>query len=94
LAALQGTASGVVVTRNTGQPGKEQYDIQIRGLSSVNGGNALVLVDGSPGDISTLNPNDIESVNILKDAAASAIYGARAAGGVICTYKKQGLAGK
>lgn len=94
LAALQGTASGVLVTRNTGQPGKEGYDVEIRGLSSVNGGNALVLVDGAPGDISTLNPNDIESVNILKDAAASAIYGARAAGGVILVTTKKGVAGK
>ena len=94
LAALQGTASGVVVTRSTGQPGKEKYDVQIRGLSSVNGGKALVLVDGSPGDISTLNPNDIESVNILKDAAAAAIYGARAAGGVILVTTKKGSTGK
>lgn len=94
LAALQGTASGVVITRSTGQPGKEEYDVEIRGLSSVNGGNALVLVDGAPGDIATLNPNDIESVNILKDAAASAIYGARAAGGVILVTTKKGVTGK
>ncbi|MDD4193371.1 MAG: SusC/RagA family TonB-linked outer membrane protein, partial [Mangrovibacterium sp.] len=94
LSALQGTASGVVVTRSTGQPGKEGYTVEIRGLSSVNGGKALVLVDGSPGDISTLNPSDIESVSVLKDAAASAIYGARAAGGVILVTTKKGNIGK
>ncbi|OFX30364.1 MAG: hypothetical protein A2W90_14410 [Bacteroidetes bacterium GWF2_42_66] len=93
LSALQGAASGVVVTRSTGQPGKEGYDVEIRGLSSVNGGKALILVDGAPGDITTLNPNDIESVNVLKDAAAAAIYGARAAGGVILVTTKKGVSG-
>jgi TonB-linked SusC/RagA family outer membrane protein len=94
LNALQGTATGVVVQRSTGQPGNEQYSIQIRGLSSVNGGRPLVWVDGAPGSLDNLNPNDIESITVLKDAAATAIYGARAAGGVIVVTTKQGKSGR
>ena len=94
LAALQGIAPGVTVTRSNGQPGSEGYSLQIRGFSSVNGSSALVLIDGAPGAISTINPNDIESVSVLKDAAAAAIYGARAAGGVVLVTTKKGKAGK
>lgn len=94
LAALQGTASGITVTRSTGQPGKEGYDLEIRGLSSVNGSSPLYIVDGAPGAITTLNPNDIASISILKDAAAAAIYGARAAGGVVLITTKSGKNGK
>lgn len=94
LNALQGAAAGLTVTRSNGQPGKEGYDIQIRGLSSVNGSSPLYIVDGVPGSISTLNPNDIASISILKDAASAAIYGARAAGGVILVTTKTGRNGK
>ncbi|HEY0668671.1 MAG TPA: SusC/RagA family TonB-linked outer membrane protein, partial [Sphingobacteriaceae bacterium] len=92
-AALQGASSGVTVTRTSGQPGQEGYLVQIRGLSSVNGdtrGGALILIDGVPGSFSRLNPNDIESVSILKDAAAAAIYGAQAAQGVVLVTTKKG----
>ncbi len=91
LSALQGTVPGLVITRSYGQPGKEGGDATIRGYSSVNGSNSpLVLVDGVPGTLSILNPNDIESISVLKDAAAAAIYGADAANGVILVTTKSG----
>lgn len=92
IAALQGAAAGLIVTRSTGQPGLEGYNINIRGITSVNGNNtALVVVDGIPNaDLSLVNPYDIESITVLKDAASAAIYGAQAAGGVILVTTKQG----
>lgn len=90
--ALQGAISGLTVVRSSGQPGRQGYDLRIRGFSSVNGNKPLVLIDGVQGDISTLNPNDIASVTVLKDAAAS-IYGARAADGVILVTTKKGTKG-
>jgi len=91
VAALQGTAPGLVITRFSGQPGLEQYAANIRGFSSVNGTNtALVLIDGVEGDLALLNPNDIESISVLKDAAAVSIYGAKAAGGAILVTTKKG----
>ncbi|WP_276484313.1 SusC/RagA family TonB-linked outer membrane protein [Paraflavitalea pollutisoli] len=94
IAALQGLAAGVTVTRTTGEPGREGYDLQIRGASSVNGSAALVLIDGVPGSLGGLNPNDIENISVLKDAAAASIYGARAAGGVVLVTTKRGKSGK
>jgi TonB-linked SusC/RagA family outer membrane protein len=94
IAALQGTAPGLLVTRSNGQPGKEGFNIQIRGLSSVNNSEPLVLVDGAPGSITLLNPNDIESVSVLKDAAAASIYGPLAASGVVLVTTKRGKKGK
>lgn len=94
IAALQGTAPGLTVTRGSGQPGKEGYGIQIRGLSSVNGNSPLYIIDGAPGTLANLNPDDIESISVLKDAAAAAIYGARAAAGVILITTKAGISGK
>ncbi|MDD2797695.1 MAG: TonB-dependent receptor [Bacteroidales bacterium] len=91
--ALQGALSGVTVTRSSGKPGGEGFALQIRGYSSVNGNKPLVLVDGIPGNIDVLNPNDIADVTVLKDAAAS-IYGARAADGVIIITTKKGVKGK
>jgi TonB-linked SusC/RagA family outer membrane protein len=92
--ALQGVLPGVTVLRGNGQPGDEGYSIRIRGFSSANGSNALVLVDGVEQDLNLLDPSDIETVSVLKDASASAIYGARAAGGVILVTTKQGTAGR
>ena len=92
--ALQGLLPGVTVLRNNGQPGDEGYDIRIRGFSSANAATALVLVDGVEQDLNLLDPNDIESISVLKDASASAIYGARAAAGVVLVTTKQGAAGK
>ncbi|MFN8356723.1 MAG: TonB-dependent receptor [Spirosomataceae bacterium] len=96
--ALQGVASGLIVTRSTGQPGSEGLGIQIRGATSANGSvEPLILVDGvtvSSFTLQTINPNDIENISVLKDAAAAAIYGAQAAGGVILITTKKGKAGK
>lgn len=87
--ALLGAMPGLQVTGTSGQPGSEM-SFNIRGTNSINGGNPLVLVDNVEMDINMLNPEDIESVTVLKDAAASAIYGARAAFGVILVTTKKG----
>lgn len=92
--ALMGNVPGLVLSGNTGEPGSG-YNFQIRGTSSINGSSPLILVDGISIDISSLNPNDIESVSVLKDASAAAIYGARAAFGVVLiTTKKANKAQK
>ncbi|MEO6812402.1 MAG: TonB-dependent receptor plug domain-containing protein, partial [Ginsengibacter sp.] len=93
--ALQGRASGVMVLNTDGAPGGKTT-IRVRGMNSVLGGNnALVVVDGlQGGDLSTLNPNDIASIEILKDASATAIYGAQGANGVILVTTKLGKIGK
>ncbi|RYF85556.1 MAG: TonB-dependent receptor, partial [Chitinophagaceae bacterium] len=87
---------GVTVLRGSGKPGAEGYGIRIRGFSTTttSTANALVLVDGVEQDMNLLDPNDIESISVLKDASASAIYGARAAAGVVLITTKQGAAGK
>ena len=92
---LRGQAAGVVVTQNSARPGG-QSDIVIRGKKSLTGGNApLYIVDGTPVDnIDDFNAQDIESVEVLKDAAAQAIYGARASNGVILVTTKKGAEGK
>lgn len=90
--ALEGEIPGVTITRGSGQPGNQLYTLQIRGYSSINGNTPLVLIDGVPGDISTINPNDIAQISVLKDAAA-AIYGNRAADGVILVTTKHGRKG-
>ena len=86
--ALQGTIPGLVVT-GVSTPGQSKT-FNIRGTTSLNGGSPLVLIDNVPGDIDMLNPEDIETVSVLKDAASSAIYGARAAYGVILVSTKKG----
>jgi TonB-linked SusC/RagA family outer membrane protein len=94
--ALQGLASGVLVINSTGQPGENPI-IRIRGIGSVNASAApLVVIDGIPfdGNLSNINPNDIESMNVLKDATATALYGSRAANGVILLTTKTGKKGK
>ncbi len=94
IAALQGTLPGSIIQRGSGRPGDEGFSVNVRGFSSVNGtGEALVIIDGIPGDLSEINPNDIESTTVLKDAAAS-IYGARAAGGVLLVTTKKGKIGE
>ena len=91
-AALQGRAAGVSVT-NTGAPGANPI-IRIRGLSTVNNAEPLYVIDGMPaGGLNEINPNDIESVVVLKDAATAAIYGSRGANGVIQVTTKQGEVG-
>ena len=87
--ALQGKAAGVFVQAGGGPLG--ETTIRIRGVGSVNGSDPLIIVDGVQGvDIDAVNANDIESMQILKDAAASAIYGAKGANGVIVITTKQG----
>lgn len=96
--ALEGELPGVTITQGSGQPGAQGYTLQVRGFSTINGStniggsDPLILIDGVPGDMSTLNPRDIASVTVLKDAAA-AIYGNRAADGVILVTTKQGKKG-
>jgi TonB-dependent starch-binding outer membrane protein SusC len=93
--ALQGRAAGVVVTNNDGAPGGMSTTIRIRGGNSITGGNnALVVIDGfQGGNLSSLNPNEIASVEVLKDASATAIYGSRGANGVILVTTKSGKKG-
>jgi TonB-linked SusC/RagA family outer membrane protein len=93
--AIKGKVSGVQITQASGQPGSGSQ-IKIRGIGSVNNSDPLYIVDGMPvdGGIDYLNPNDIQSVEILKDAASAAIYGARAANGVVLVTTRNGEKGK
>ena len=86
---LQGSVPGLNITNRSGRPGQSST-INIRGLSSINGGEPLVLIDGVEGDLERINPQDIESISVLKDAASAAIYGARASFGVILVTTKVG----
>jgi TonB-linked SusC/RagA family outer membrane protein len=93
LDGIQGLIPGVSVTQSSGAPGDEGYSFDIRGISSINGTQPLVLVDGIPTDnFSNINPQDIKDITVLKDASA-AIYGARAADGVILVTTKKGSTG-
>ena len=94
LNALQSQSPGVSITQNSGQPGRG-YKVNIRGIGTTGDSEPLYVIDGvAGGDINTLNPNDIESIDILKDAASAAIYGARAANGVVLVTTKQGKEGR
>lgn len=92
--ALQGSAPGVFINQNSGQPGRDNVLIRIRGVGTLNNANPLVLVDGIEAPISNLNPDDIESITVLKDAASAAIYGSRAANGVVLVTTKTGVEGE
>jgi TonB-linked SusC/RagA family outer membrane protein len=89
LEGLQGVVGGLNITNANGQPGSKPK-INIRGATSISGGSPLVLVDGAQMDLNQVNPDDIESISVLKDAASAAIYGARAAYGVILVTTKSG----
>ncbi|WP_313262638.1 SusC/RagA family TonB-linked outer membrane protein, partial [Sphingobacterium multivorum] len=92
---LQGRMPGLRVTQGSGEAGNENVNLQVRGLGSYGASSApLVIVDGIPGSLENLNPQAIENITVLKDAASAAIYGARAANGVILVTTKQGKAGK
>ncbi len=92
--AMQGRAAGVVVTTNSGTPGADM-SIRVRGTGTINDSDPLYVVDGMPVDnMNFINPSDIESMEILKDAASCAIYGARGANGVIIITTKQGKEGQ
>jgi TonB-linked SusC/RagA family outer membrane protein len=92
--ALAGKASGVVVVQNSGQPGADQATIRIRGTGTLGNSNPLVIVDGLTGSLSDINAADIETITILKDAASAAIYGSRAANGVVLVTTKAGKSGE
>ncbi|WP_288207511.1 TonB-dependent receptor [uncultured Parabacteroides sp.] len=92
--SLQGGITGLNVTQGSGLPGADGASIKIRGISTLGSSDPLVLVDGVPMDMNNLDPNTIESITVLKDAAAAAIYGSRAANGVIVVKTKRGVPGK
>lgn len=89
---LQGQVPGLRVNQGLGTPGDESTSFRVRGQGTFSsaGSDPLVLINGVPGSISNLDPSVIESVSVLKDAASAAIYGARAANGVILVTTKQG----
>ena len=94
LGALQSQSPGVNIVSSSGMPG-EGFKVTIRGLGTTGSSEPLYIIDGvTGGDINALNPGDIESIDVLKDAASAAIYGSRAANGVILVTTKQGLKGK
>lgn len=88
--ALGGTASGVWVSQNSGKPGSDGAQIRVRGWGTLNNSNPLIIVDGVEGSFDQLNPNDIESISVLKDAASAAIFGSKAANGVVLITTKMG----
>ncbi|TKK65143.1 TonB-dependent receptor [Ilyomonas limi] len=92
--ALQGTMAGVTVTVNNGQPGNDQGTIRVRGIGTLGNSDAMVMVDGVVSSMNDINPNDIESVTVLKDAASASIYGSRAANGVILITTKNAKKGE
>lgn len=92
--ALQGQTPGVMILQNSGQAG-EGYKVNIRGIGTTGNSDPLYVIDGvAGGSLNDLNPSDIESIDVLKDAASAAIYGARAANGVILVTTRQGKSGK
>ena len=94
LEAMQSSTPGVQITQSSSQPGKG-YKVYIRGIGTTGDSSPLYVIDGvAGGDINAINPNDIESIDVLKDAASAAIYGSRAANGVILVTTKQGKEGE
>ncbi len=93
LQALQGQSPGVQISSTSGQPGAEMK-VTVRGLGTIGNSGPLYIIDGVEGDISVLNASDIQSIDVLKDAASAAIYGAQAANGVILVTTKQGTKGR
>lgn len=93
--AMQGLTPGVTVTSGTGRPGQDNSTIRIRGVGTLNSSDPYILVDGiETGTLNQIDPNDIESMSVLKDAASAAIYGSKAANGVILITTKRGKIGK
>lgn len=92
--ALQGGVTGLQVRQGSGLPGGDAASIKIRGLSTLNNGDPLVLVDGIPMDMDFIDPLTVESITVLKDAAAAAVYGARGGNGVILVTTKRGVPGR
>lgn len=92
--ALQGTTTGVFINQNSGQPGRDDVLIRIRGVGTLNNANPLILVDGIEAPMDNINPQDIASITVLKDAASASIYGSRAANGVVLITTKRGTQNK
>ena len=92
---LQGELPGLSVIQNSAEPGNEEIQLRVRGVGTFSGAgtNPLIIVDGLPGNLSVINPNDLESVTVLKDAASAAIYGSRGANGVVVIKTKKGKSG-
>ncbi|CAG5005644.1 TonB-dependent receptor P26 [Dyadobacter sp. CECT 9275] len=88
--ALQGMVPGLTVTQRSGQPGRDGGNLRIRGVGTTGDSNPLVIVDGVESNINNIDPNEIESISVLKDASSAAIYGSRAANGVILITTKRG----
>lgn len=93
-AAMAGTMPGVTAIQTSGAPGLQTGSITVRGKNSLNAASPLVIVDGVPGSMNTIDPQDIESLTVLKDAASAAIYGVQAANGVILITTKKGKKGQ
>ncbi|MEC4113442.1 TonB-dependent receptor [Myroides pelagicus] len=93
IASLQGTTPGLNVNQATGKEGSEPR-VNIRGFTSINGGSPLILIDGVEGSLGNLNPDDIESISVLKDAGAAAVYGARGSFGVVLVKTKNAKEGE
>lgn len=91
--ALSGQVPGLWVNQVSGQPGNDAANINIRGIGTFGNSGALILVDGIQSSLNNINPNDIESITVLKDASSAAIYGSRAANGVILVVTKSGKKG-
>ena len=92
--ALQGADPSLLLTMGNGSVEGNEYSVSIRGNVSINSGSPLILIDGVEGSLGQVNPNDIESVSVLKDASACAVYGAKASAGVILVNTKNGSSGK
>lgn len=92
--AIAGKLSGVLTIQNSGEPGNNSSEIIIRGLSSWNGSSPLVLVDGVERDFTDIDPNEINTISVLKDASATAVFGAKGANGVVIVTTKRGILGK
>ncbi len=92
--ALAGRLPGLTVLQRSGVPGGEQMEFYIRGRSTINGQQPLILVDGVQRDFTALDPREVESISVLKDASATAIYGVRGANGVVMISTRRGQAGK
>mgnify|MGYP002597021609 CR=1 FL=1 len=91
---LTGQIAGVTIVQNTGQPGADAGNLRVRGIGTLGNAEAMVVIDGVESSMANVDPNDIESISVLKDAAASSIYGVRAANGVILITTKRGAVGK
>src|SRR5690606_5935939 len=91
--ALMGKMAGVTVLQNSSQPGSDAASIRIRGIGTLGNSDPLVLIDGVPGSMNGIDPREIADMSVLKDAAAAAIYGSRAANGVVLITTKRGTSG-